>query len=128
MLYLTFSDRFAPLIREGYKTQSFRRGGRYPQVNDTLRLLRADGHVPICPDVRCTAVRVARLAFTGGRIVDIWADGLRIPDFDRFAVEDGFETLADMSAFFRMLYPVGSVIKGVLIEWAAPRATGRVAA
>ena len=128
MVAYSFKPRFEVAIREGWKTQTIRRGrARHAQPGEMLQLycgMRTQHCRRIIPDVRCTEVMKVEIDFDDeGAIEAIRTDGVPVRDLDAFAVRDGFTDSDDMAAFWRKEHGAidGMQFFGVLIEWAAPR-------
>lgn len=128
MVAYSFKSRFKVAIREGWKTQTIRRGrARHARPGEMLQLfcgMRTQHCHKIIDDVRCTEVMQVKIAFDGdGAIEAIWTDDVRVRDLDAFAVRDGFTDSDDMAVFWAAEHgPLkDKEFEGVLIEWAAPR-------
>lgn len=133
MVAYSFKSRFEVAIREGWKTQTIRRGrARHARPGEMLQLfcgMRTQHCRKIVSDVRCTEVMKVKIAFDAdGAIEAIWTDGVRVRDLDAFAVRDGFTDSDDMAAFWAAEHGpmAGTEFSGVLIEWAAPRADAAI--
>lgn len=129
MVAYSFNPRFEVAIREGWKTQTIRRGrARHARPGEMLQLfcgMRTQFCRKIIADVRCTEVMRVEIDFDDdGAIEAIRTDGVRVRDLDAFAVRDGFTDSDDMAAFWRKEHGAleGMQFHGVLIEWATPRA------
>ena len=129
MVAYSFKKQFADPIRFGMKTQTIRsKRTRHARPGEVLQLftgMRTAHCLKICEDVRCTEVTEIEIIFDAeGEIESIWSDGSVMPDVDAFAVLDGFTDASEMAAFWRKENGTApnSVFRGVLIEWAAPRA------
>ncbi len=129
MVAYSFKKQFADPIRFGMKTQTIRsKRTRHARPGEVLQLftgMRTAHCLKICEDVRCTEVTEIEIIFDAeGEIETIWSDGAVMPDVDAFAVLDGFTDASEMAAFWRKENGTApnSVFRGVLIEWAAPRA------
>lgn len=129
MVAYSFKKQFADPIRFGMKTQTIRsKRTRHARPGEVLQLftgMRTAHCLKICEDVRCTEVTEIEITFDAeGEIESIWSDGAVMPDVDAFAVLDGFTDASEMAAFWRKENGTApnSVFRGVLIEWAAPRA------
>lgn len=128
MVAYSFNKRFEPAIREGWKTQTIRKGrARHARPGEMLQLfcgMRTAHCRKIVDDTRCTEVMAVRLCFDAGGVIDaIHTDEVAVRDLDAFAIRDGFTDIDDMSAFWRKEHGplAGLEFNGVLIEWAAPR-------
>lgn len=128
MVAYSFNKRFETAIREGWKTQTIRRGrARHARPGEMLQLfcgMRTAHCRKIVADPRCTEVMAVRLSFDAGGVIDaIHTDEVAVHDLDAFALRDGFTDIDDMSAFWRKEHGplAGLEFNGVLIEWAAPR-------
>lgn len=135
MVAFNFNPRFEVAIREGWKTQTIRRGrkGRNVRPGDELQLFvgqRTPDCRMICPAVRCTDVMAIQIHFAkDGGIDRIVTDGVPVMNLDDFATRDGFTDSDDMAAFWRASYGPQELFHGLVIEWAMPRAdVERVAA
>lgn len=124
MVAYSFEPRFAPLIRDGVKRQTVRahrtrhvRPGEYLQLFTGLRTAHAR---KIVEDPVCTEVLPIRIGFAGARIARIEVAGMPVLSLDGFAAADGFESLADMTAFWLERHGAKE-FEGVVIEWALPR-------
>lgn len=131
MVAYSFKSRFAVAIREGWKTQTIRKGrARHARPGEMLQLftgMRTAHCQRICPDVRCTEVMRIVISFDDeGEIERIATDGVPVRDLDAFAIQDGFIDASDMARFWRSEHGGldGMEFIGVVIEWAAPRAGG----
>lgn len=131
MVAYNFQPRFAPLIREGLKRQTIRKGGRLPNPGNRLQLFTGQ-RTAACArileeDPVCTAVLSCTLHFASGMVSAVFAGGHLVTDLHGFAIADGFADIADMSAFWREHHGARR-FDGWVIEWAMPRAERRVAA
>lgn len=118
-----FARRFAPLIREGIKRQTIRgRAKRHARPGERLQLLsemhkmHKTPHEKIITDPLCTAVTPIEIGFASGEISLIRLGGMPLLHLDRFAVDDGFADIEDMSAFWREHHGA-RLFHGVVIEW-----------
>lgn len=128
MVAYSFKARFETPIREGWKTQTIRAGrARHARPGEMLQLfigMRTAQCRKICPDVRCTDVMKIVISYDGdGAIERIITDGVPVRDLDAFAVQDGFRDADEMAEFWRAEHTPVGLWHGVIIEWAAPRAT-----
>ena len=129
MVSYSCQPRFVPLIEQGVKCQTIRRPRRPPsrhaRPGETVSLwtgLRTSA-ARLIARATCTGVYPIRLTFASGEITRVVCNGLILPDLDAVAVADGFDGIADMSAFWREHHGARD-FDGVLIEWAAPRGPG----
>ena len=129
MVAYSFKKQFADPIRFGMKTQTIRsKRTRHARPGEVLQLftgMRTAHCLKICEDVRCTAVMSIVISFDDeAEIERITTDGVPVRDLDAFARADGFTDASEMAAFWRKENGTApnSVFRGVLIEWAAPRA------
>jgi hypothetical protein len=127
MVAYSFNKRFEVAIREGWKTQTIRKGrARHARPGEFLQLfcgMRTAHCRRIVEDVRCIEVTVIVISFDDlAEINSITTNGAPVADLDAFAVADGFTDSSDMSAFWRASHSAldGMEFIGVLIEWAAP--------
>ncbi|MGC9368684.1 MAG: hypothetical protein ACP5DX_03995 [Paracoccaceae bacterium] len=131
MITFRFQQRFVPLVREGMKLQCYRRhetprlraGERFSTRSET-------SFTPITANLVCTAVMPIHIAFLGDLIDTIRLRG--VPQgFDlereRFAVQEGFIDIDDMSAWHAEQYGTAP-FDGFLYEWAMPRHEREIAA
>lgn len=119
---LNFKKQFASAVETGAKLRTIRqhrKDGKRIQPGDTLKLytgLRTRGARLL---LAATATRVmsvqlqvpARELIIDGRLLDI-------AEKTEFARADGFESFADMVAFFRDQYMV-ETFEGYCVEWGA---------
>ena len=129
MVAYSFKAQFAPAIENGWKTQTIRsKRERHAHPGEMLQLytgMRTAQCRKICEDVRCTGVQAIEITFdTEGEIEGILCDGFDVPDLDAFALQDGFADASDMADFWRRNNGQrrNTGFKGVLIDWAPPRA------
>ncbi|MES2435084.1 MAG: hypothetical protein V4586_14830 [Pseudomonadota bacterium] len=127
MVAYSFRPRFETAIREGWKTQTIRKGHkRHASKGHMLQLFTGMPTVhckKICPDVCCTGVSIILISFDNRREINrIMIGGIDVHDFDVFAVRDGFIDIGDMSEFWRREHGplAGLEFNGMLIKWAAP--------
>lgn len=125
MVAYSFQERFVLLIREGYKRQTVRgHRSRHVRPGEILQLyqgMRTKACAKIIADPVCTHVAPIEIILRGRLIERIVIDRpvlLSTPDLDAFAIEDGFESREDMSAFWVRNHPGVTEFAGVLIEWA----------
>lgn len=123
MVAYSFAPRFEVLIREGMKRQTVRADrNRHARPGERLQLftgMRTKQCRKIVDDPVCTSVLPIDIRFATGEVSLIRVGTVPILHLDRFAVEDGFEDIADMSAFWREHHGAKD-FRGVLIEWAMP--------
>lgn len=123
MVAFNFQPRFADAIRAGTKRQTIRRRarvepGRMVQLYTGMR-------TRFCSKLRedqvCTLVWPVGLDVCLHGFGEIVVNGMRLfgPDRERLAQDDGFESLAEMHAFWLDRHGVGR-FEGALIRWAAP--------
>ena len=118
--------RFAPAVRSGDKTQTFRPTPKImPQPGDLLSLRVWDGRPywsKQLPLIDTTVLRVRPARVTEAGIVMEHSDGNRLlagDDADRFARADGFSDWAEMKAWMTKEHKRLPVV-GVVIYWPRP--------
>lgn len=124
MVAYSFQRRFANPIRENSKLQTIRAGRRrHARPGEMIQLfmgMRTAKCEKICEDRLCLSVVPLRIDFDKeGVITNVTVDGHEVEDVHAFAVADGFECLADMSAFWVLQHGLFRRFDGVLISWAA---------
>ncbi len=133
MVAYNFQQRFEAQIRDCLKMQTIRAKGarRHARVGDLIQLytgMRTAGCRKIRPDVRCLSADDITLWFdVDGMIERITVADELVADLGEtgklraFAKSDGFESTADMSAFWQAQHgPLTfAQFRGVLIRWAA---------
>lgn len=128
MVAYSFQKRFAPLIREGLKTQTIRADRkRHARPGELLQLftgMRTAHCERIVPDVVCTAVLPIEISWASARIARIEVGMVPLRDLDHFAVSDGFADIDDMSAFW-LEHHGARPFHGVIIEWSMPSPEGQ---
>lgn len=128
MVAYSFQRRFAPLIREGLKTQTIRaERKRHARPGEMLQLftgMRTAQCERIIPDVVCTSVLPIEINLSSSRIERIEVGIVPIRNLDHFAVADGFIDIEDMSDFWLKHHGVRP-FHGVIIEWSMPSPEGR---
>jgi hypothetical protein len=129
MVAYSFQQRFAGAIRDGRKTQTIRALGkkRHAREGEMIQLymgMRSSRYQKIRPDVRCLSVQNIEMGFNhhgdiGWIIVGELTAANVVVDLNAFAKADGFEDVADMSAFWRATHgPLNDApFNGVLIRW-----------
>ena len=109
---INFSPQFAPLVESGAKRQTIRKLRKRPiRVGDTLRLYvgmrtkacRLLGEA-VCGSVECVVFGHGRGSHPTAR-----------QDQEAFARTDGFESYAEMLAWFERTH--GLPFEGVVIRW-----------
>ncbi|WP_420578822.1 hypothetical protein [Oceaniradius stylonematis] len=125
MVAYNFQTRFAPMVEDGRKTQTIRadrkrhaRAGEPVQLYTGMRtaacrkLRDPDPECLMCKPIRIKArtISIGDLAATGAKL--LW----RPDELERFAMADGFDSHADMIAWFDETH--GLPFAGWLIGWA----------
>lgn len=123
MVAYSFNPRFEEPIKQGFKTQTIRAGGkrRHAMVGEQMGLyvgMRTQ-HCRLIRRVTCTAVMAVELGFTNGVLIGALTDGVRVRDIDGFAIRDGFRDAGEMSEFWYAAHRIfNGAFNGLLIEWA----------
>lgn len=122
MVAYSFKQRFAAQIADGSKAQTVRAPRRrHARPGEMIQLyagMRSSNCVRIAPDALCASVEPITIVFNSeGMIVGIWIDGAMVEDMDRFALADGFESLAAMSEFWATSHGLSREFRGVLVRW-----------
>lgn len=129
MTAYNFQKRFVAAIESGEKTHTIRRNGkrRHARPGEPVQLytgMRTKGCRKIIdPDPVCLAVRPIEIEIYKKAIRRVHVHSPTDPvgligsdQIDEFAKEDGFESAADMHAFWLDFHGVG-VFSGSMIEW-----------
>ena len=126
MVAYSFKARFAAPILAGTKAQTIRaeRAGRSRHARPGEQLHLFTGmRTKACRRLAtptCIAVTPIRMVFSGPKACELIAiDGIHLvpSSMARFARADGFETIADMAAFWAAEHPGIEEFRGVLIRW-----------
>lgn len=127
MVAYSFQKRFAPLIREGLKTQTIRADRkRHARPGEMLQLftgMRTAWCEKIIPDPICTAVLPVAIGWASARITRIEVGMIPVRNLDHFASADGFTDIEDMTAFWLERHGARP-FEGVVIEWSMPSPEG----
>lgn len=127
MVAYSFQKRFAPLIREGLKTQTIRADRkRHARPGELLQLftgMRTAHCERIVPDVVCTAVLPIAIGWASARIARVEVGMIPVRNLDHFAASDGFIDLDDMTDFW-LEHHGARPFEGVVIEWSMPSPEG----
>jgi hypothetical protein len=113
MRVIMFQNRFAELVRAGFKKQTIRETANC-KAGDELSLRRWTGR-PYCSKteilrtVTCVGVQPVRVTQ-----FCVAVDGY-LADADEFARADGFQYFRDMASWFEQTY--GLPFNGFLINW-----------
>lgn len=133
MVTYSFKQRFVEPIRDGRKAQTIRANGakRHAREGEMIQLytgMRTNKCEKIRPDVRCLSAQNITLWFDiAGQIERIAvgqesvAEEYATFELDAFAQADGFDDIADMSAFWQATHGPLSYMEfnGVLIRWSS---------
>jgi hypothetical protein len=123
MVAYSFQARFEEPIKQGFKTQTIRAGGkrRHAMVGEPMGLYvgMRTKQCRLIRRVTCTTVMAVNLGFTNGVLIGAMTDGVRVRDIDGFAIRDGFRDAAEMSEFWFATHRIfNGYFDGLLIEWA----------
>jgi hypothetical protein len=122
MVAYNFQKQFVEPIRNREKTHTIRRWGKrsHARLNDPIQLytgMRTKSCTKIVSeDPICLAVLSVRIDVKPDGIKSIRVGGIAVEDMEAFAREDGFDSLADMHAFWVKFNGIG-LFRGALIEW-----------
>lgn len=112
-----FKAQFAPLIESGSKTSTIRMFAKTqpPAVGDSLKLFTGmrQKNCRKLKEVRCAKVHAIEIGKDYINLGGVFL-GWRLQR--KFAVQDGFDDLADLRGFFREHY--GLPFRGVWVSWA----------
>lgn len=122
MVAYSFQRRFATPISTLVKRQTIRADRRrHARPGEMLQLftgMRTRHCAKIIADPRCLSVEPIVLRMdSDGCIAEAEIGGQLIEDLDGFAIQDGFESLSDMSGFWVKSHGHMQVFRGVLIRW-----------
>lgn len=120
MVAYSFKAMFAPRILDGSKRQTIRadrrrhaRPGEQLQLYTGMRTKRCR----LIARATCLSVSPVSLVFREGEGVALEGFKKTFGDLDAFGRADGFESWAEMKAFWRSTHPGVDVFDGVLIRW-----------
>jgi hypothetical protein len=122
MVAYSFKNQFVEPIVKGTKTQTVRGNGkrRHARVGESLQLyyaMRTKQCTKIVADPICTLVLPVAIDIEVDCQTLIEVNG-KHTDFEAFARNDGFASLAELTAFWLQTYGVGR-FEGTLIGWEA---------
>lgn len=123
MVAYSFKKRFAPLIANGSKRQTVRAGRRrHAAAGERVQLyvgMRTKHCVKIIPDPVVVAVAPMRIYVGRRTVTSISVNGQLLNAIEReaFAMSDGFESIADMHAFWTSEHSGIGWFDGILIRW-----------
>lgn len=127
MVAYSFQQRLAPPIIAGTKRQTIRLPRkRHARPGEKLQLftgMRTRHCMKIIPDPFCTVVLPISIRLSARSIVEVeigtWSSArwTQVADLDKFARQDGFSDIADMSEFWARAHGDVEYFNGVLICW-----------
>ena len=122
MVAYSFQKRFASRILDGSKRQTIRRDHRrHARPGEMLQLytgMRSTSCRKIISDQLCISVEPIQIDFTAaGSVLRIEIGGVAVDDIQGFVMADGFDSLADMGAFWTAAHGFSPIFRGVLIRW-----------
>lgn len=122
MVAYNFQKQFVEPIRSGKKTHTIRRNGkrRHARPGERLQLytaMRTKACAKILDkDPECIHACSVEIKVGRAIILSIKVGGFKVENLQAFAIDDGFESLAAMHAFWLKFHGVG-LFEGTLIEW-----------
>lgn len=127
MVAYNFQKQFADDVESGKKTQTIRKAGKRNPPSPRCRMqlytgMRTKNCRLLCAPM-CKSVNEIKIIPKFGEVLLRYVDGIHWTIFDsqqsleKFARDDGFESVEDFFAFFEKAADENGVFEGHLIEW-----------